>query len=52
MLNGNTVATLPFNQVQGVHKQSQGGSMFDQNREDSGGIPRGRMHITSTASSS
>jgi len=51
MLNGNTVATLPFNQVHSAHQQFQGGSMFDQNREDSGGIPRGRMHIASTASS-
>ncbi len=30
MLNGNTVATLTFNQLQGRNQQNQDGSMFSQ----------------------
>lgn len=55
MLNGNTVATLTFNQLQGRNQQNQDESMFNQfypNRENTGGVSRGKLHGPSTASSS
>ena len=48
MLNGNTVATLTFNQLQGRNQET---SMFNQ-RENTSGVSRGRLQGPSTASSS
>ena len=58
MLNGNTVATLTFNQLQAGNQQNHEGSMFNQlyqyqqHRENTSGMPRGRFNATSTAGSS
>ena len=58
MLNGNTVATLTFNQLHGGHRQNQDGSMlnqlyqYQQQRENTSGVPRGRLHATPLAPSS
>jgi hypothetical protein len=53
MLNGNTVATLTFNQLQTNNQQNQDGSMFNQlHREHTIGVSRGRLYTTSTAGSS
>ena len=56
MLNGNTVATLTFNQLHGGHQHAHDGSMFDQSyqqhRDGTSGISRGRAHGNSIAGSS
>ena len=53
MLNGNTVATLTFNQLQSSNQQNQDGSTFNQlYREPTSGVSRGRLYTTSTAGSS
>lgn len=58
MLNGNTVATLTFNQLQTRNQQNLDGSVFNQgyqyqqNRENTSGISRGRLQTTSTVTSS
>jgi len=58
MLNGNTVATLTFNQLQSRNQQNQDGSMFNQfsqsqqHRENTSALSRKRLHACSTASSS
>jgi hypothetical protein len=59
MLNGNTVATLTFNQFNNGQKRAQDSSMFDQfyqyqqqQRDGISGASRGRMPHNSTAGSS
>jgi hypothetical protein len=57
MLNGNTVATLTFNQLQSRNQQNQDESMFNQiyqyqQRRDISEISRGRPNGSSTAVSS
>jgi len=58
MLNGNTVATLTFNQLQGRNQQNQDGSMFNQlyqyqqQRENIIDTSRGRTHGSSAVLSS
>ncbi|CAF1461812.1 unnamed protein product, partial [Adineta steineri] len=47
MLNGNTVATLSFNQVHGAQQKFQNGSMFDQYQHNGGGLAQGRQHNNS-----
>ncbi len=49
MINGNTVATLTFNQLQGGNHQNQDGLMFNQHTN---GVARGRFHGNSIAASS
>lgn len=52
MLNGNTVATLTFNQLHGGNQQNQDGSMFSQlyqyqqHGENTSGVSRGRIYPT------
>ncbi|CAF0827492.1 unnamed protein product [Adineta ricciae] len=47
MLNGNTVTTLSFNQVQNAQQRYQNNSISDQyqQRIDSGAVSRGRLHV-------
>jgi hypothetical protein len=52
MINGNTVATLTFNQLQGGNHQNQDGLMFNQHRDHTNGVARGRFHVNSIAASS
>jgi hypothetical protein len=58
MLNGNTVATLTFNQLQTRNQQTQNGSMFgqlyqyQQHMDDTSVLSRGRLPVSSTAGSS
>ncbi|CAF1449544.1 unnamed protein product, partial [Adineta steineri] len=47
MLNGNTVATLSFNQVHGAQQKFQNGSMYDQYQHNGGGLAQGRQHNNS-----
>ncbi len=58
MLNGNTIATLTFNQLQGTNQQNQDRSMlnqlyqYQQQRENTSLASRGRLNANSTAGSS
>ena len=57
MLNGNTVATLTFNQFHGGNQQNQNRSMFNQlypqqQRDNSSLASRGRVHPTPAVVSS
>lgn len=57
MLNGNTVATLTFNQFHGGNQHNQNASMFNQlypqqQRDNSSLASRGRIHPIPTVVSS
>jgi hypothetical protein len=57
MLNGNTVATLTFNQLNTRQKRTQDGSIFDQlsqyqQHDGASGVSRGRIPHSSTTVSS
>jgi uncharacterized protein YpbB len=55
MINGNSVATLTFNQLHGgsSHQQIQDGSMFQQyQQQGNNGMSRGRIAVNLTAGSS
>jgi len=57
MLNGNTVATLTFNQINARQKKTQDGSMLDQfypnqQQDHTSVVSRGRVPRSSTTVSS
>ena len=56
MLNGNTLATLTFNQFHGGNQQNEDGSMINQFyqplRENTSVTSRGRLHPTPAVVSS